>query len=155
MARVSVIPHILAVLEPYLEEAAQAYEAAGGRAPTLPTTLDGKVNVRRLVQALTARDPRVRPSHEQHFYRSPEIKAALAAVVEQQGIKPIGARLEESPDAARNRIGRLSAETSELRQALAEREALVELLRAEVRSLREQLQMIEETGMPLRDGSAS
>lgn len=153
MARDSIVPLLLRVLEPHLERLHAAWLAAGGREPTLPMTGD-KVNVRRLVQDLMALDARVIASHEQHFFRKAELQIAVNRIAEEQGLAPIGSRApDEADEAARSRIGRLSGETSDLRRALAEREATIESLRRENTVLREQIRLLEETGMCLRTGS--
>lgn len=154
MAKPSITPQIAAVLEPYLEELQEAWERGGRLTPTLPVT-DGKVNVRQLVRALAARDDKVVIHHEQHFYNKPELRSAVNAVAEQQGLELIGSRSPEvAQDAARQRIGRLSGEASELRQAMAERESVIDALRRENASLRAQMAMLEETGMVMRSGTA-
>lgn len=154
MAKPSITPQIAAVLEPYLEELQEAWERGGGLTPTLPVT-DGKVNVRQLVRALAARDDNVVIHHEQHFYNKPELRSAVNAVAEQQGLELIGSRSPEvAQDAARQRIGKLSGEASELRQAMAERESVIDALRRENASLRAQMALLEETGMVVRSGPA-
>lgn len=154
MARPSITPVLAAVLEPYLEELQEAWERGGRLVPTLPVT-DGKVNVRQLVRALAARDDRVVNHHEQHFYNKPELRSAVNAVAEEQGLQLIGSRSpEEAHDAARQRIGRHSDEASELRKAMAEREAVIDALRRENAVLRERMAMLEETGMVVRAGPA-
>lgn len=154
MAKASIVPMLAAVLEPFLEEIQQEWHANGRAMPTLPVT-DGKVNVRQLVRMLGERDERVVLHHEQHFYRKPELNTAVNAVAEEQGLDPIGSRSpEEAHDAARQRIGKLSGEASELRKAMAEREAVIDDLRRENASLRGQLSLLEETGMVVRLGTA-
>lgn len=154
MAKPSITPTLLAVLEPYLEDCQRAWEAGERGLATLPVT-DGKVNVRELVRLLSTRDPRVVPHHEQHFFNKPELRMAVNAVAQQQGLKLIGSRTPDAtPDVVRDRIGKLSGEASELRQAMAEREAVIDALRREVASLRQQLALLEETGMVVRLGSA-
>lgn len=154
MAKPSITPQIAAVLEPYLEELQAAWERGGRLTPTLPVT-DGKVNVRQLVRALAALDDKVVIHHEQHFYNKPELRSAVNAVAEQQGLELIGSRSPEvAQDAARQRIGKLSGEASELRQAMAERESVIDALRRENASLRAQMAMLEETGMVVRFGTA-
>lgn len=154
MAKPSIVPLIAAVLEPYLEERQQAWEAAGRRTPTLPAT-NGKVNVRQVVLDLHARDDRIVPHHEQHLFTKPELRAAVDAIATQQGLATIGSRSAGGgDDAARRRISRLSDEASDLRQVVAEREVVIDALRREVVSLRGQLSLLEETGMVVRLGSA-
>jgi Mg2+ and Co2+ transporter CorA len=154
MAKPSIVPMLKAVLEPFLEEIQQEWHAGGRSTPTLPVT-DGKVNVRQVVRLLAKRDERVVQHHEQHLYRKAELRTAVNAVADEQGLEPIGSRSpEEAHDAARQRIGKLSGEASELRQAMAEREAVIDDLRRENASLRAQMAMLEETGMVVRLGTA-
>ena len=154
MARDSIVPMILSVLEPHLEKLHREFIASDGAVPTLPITGD-KVNVRRLVLDLIEIDARILPSHEQHFYRKAELQLAVNRIAEEQRLAPIGSRSpDEEGDVARRRIGKLSDEASELRQVLAEREAVIEELRSENAALREQMRMLEETGMVLRVGDA-
>ncbi|WP_408902556.1 hypothetical protein [Methylobacterium radiotolerans] len=154
MAAPSILPMLSAALEAYLEEAQRDWEAQGGRQPTLPVT-DGKVNVRQIVRSLGARDPRIKPGHEQHFFKKPELRLAVNAVAEQQELALIGSRSpEEGYDVVQRRIGKLAGEASELRQAMAEREAVIDSLRRENSALREQLALLEQTGMVVRTGPA-
>lgn len=153
MARPSIVPLILSALEPYLERKHQMFLEAGGAYPTLPSTGDGKINVRQLVRELMVLDPRVLESHEQHFYRKRELSEPVDRIAEEQGLNAIGSRSpDEDQDAARTRIGKIARETSELRQILAEREALIESLRQENAGLRERMAVVEETGMTFRIG---
>jgi hypothetical protein len=150
----SVVPSILEMLDPYLEriEHDWSIQPEDGRQPTLPLTPDGKVNVRRLV-----RDAGLRETLEQHFYRKPELSGPVNALARAQGVKPIGSRaLDDAVDAGVSRqMGRQADEISELRKALAEREALVEALRAKINSLEARLGLMEETGMVIRMGPVS
>jgi len=146
----SVEPIILAVLEPYLEEVQRAWSDAEGSAPTLPAT-DGKVDVRNLVRQLMRCDARILASHEQHFYDKPALRSAVNALAAEQGLAPIGSRGPRAEDdALGRRFGKVAREASGLRQALAEREALIDALRRENHGLREQMRLLEETGMTLR-----
>lgn len=152
MAAPSILPLLVGVLEPYLEERQREYLDGGCRVPTLPAT-NGKINVRQVVRELSDRDGRVKLTHEQHLFNKPELRGALNAVAEQQGLARIGSRSpDEESDVVRTRIGKIAGEASELRQVLAEREALIEALRGENDALRSQLRLVEETGMVLRAG---
>jgi hypothetical protein len=145
----SVVPSILEKLEPHLErlELAWSSQASDDRAPTLPLTPEGKVNVRQLV-----RDLGLRETLEQHFFRKPELAGPVNALAKVQGVKPIGSRLlDDIADAGlRKRIGRDAETISDLRQALAEREALVTSLREENARLKARLNLVEETGLLFR-----
>jgi hypothetical protein len=145
----SVVPSILEKLEPHLErlELAWSSQADDDRAPTLPMTPEGKVNVRQLV-----RDLGLRETLEQHFFRKPELAGPVNALAKVQGVKPIGSRLlDDIADAGvRKRLGRDADTIAELRKALAEREALVVSLREENARLKARLELIEETGLLFR-----
>jgi hypothetical protein len=149
-----VVPSILEKLDPYLEriEAAWSAQPEDGREPTLPLTPDGKVNVRQLV-----RDAGLRETLEQHFYRKPELSGPVNALARAQGVKPIGSRALDDAAAAgvSRQMGRQADEISDLRKALAEREALVEALRSRVSMLEARVGLMEETGMIMRIGSVS
>ena len=69
----SIIPEILAKLEPYLELLDQQWEsqAEGCRTPTLPHD-KGQVNVRAITKAVG-----LRQSQEQHFFKKPELALAI------------------------------------------------------------------------------
>ena len=145
----SIIPEILAKLEPYLEELDQTWEAQDKtpRQPTLPLTVDGKVNVRGIVKALG-----LRQTQEQHFFRKPELAAPINALAHVQGVMLIGSRHlnDQADQTVSERLARLGKEKSDLQRALAEKEAENEALRQEVQSLRTQLGLLEESGFTIR-----
>jgi hypothetical protein len=149
VGRPSIIPELKAKLEAWLDARMAQWEAqaAGHGAPTLPVTEDGKVNVRALTLALG-----LRISQEQHFYKHLELRNAVNAVAEAQGLKPIGSRAgsEAEDKALTARINRIEEDRNHLARTLAEREALIERQRREIEALREQLGLLEETGMLLR-----
>lgn len=152
MSRASIVPHIISVLEPYLEDRHRRWLADPGLGPTLPVTGD-KVNVRQIVRELAKLDDGIRLNHEQHFFKHPELAIAVNRIAEEQGLAAIGSRSPDDVDAvARQRMSKVSGEASELRQALAEREATIEHLRRQNETLREQLRMLEETGVLIRTG---
>jgi hypothetical protein len=152
MSARSVVPSILKALDPYLEKVDREWslQPEDDRQPTLPVTVDGKVNVRQLVRNLGLSE-----TLEQHFYRKPDLAGPVNALARVQGVKPIGSRsLDDAVDAGvSRRMKRQSDEISDLRKMLAEREALVEVQRAEIASLRARLGLLEETGMIVRDGA--
>lgn len=151
MPQRSIVRTILPMLERYLERLDEEWEAQaeGARQPTLPLTVDGKVNVRALTRALGLRE-----SQEQHFYRHKELATAVNAIARVQGVKKIGSRMldDEEDDLMAERIHRVETRSSDLARELSEREALIERYRQENASLREQLRLLEETGMVLRVG---
>ena len=77
----NVTPEILAKLEPYLEQldASWGSQPEGLRQPTLPVTVDGKVNVRGIAKAIG-----LRLSQEQHFFRKPELAAPINSLAQVQ-----------------------------------------------------------------------
>lgn len=151
MGRPSIVPEIMATLEPWLDARMREWDAApkAGRQPTLPFTDDCKVNVRALTLTLG-----LRLSQEQHFYRHPELTSIVNAAAEAQGLRPIGSRTQADAEDAvvRKRIARIHADHSDLARTLAEREGVIEAQRREIQSLREQLNLQDETGMTLRIG---
>jgi hypothetical protein len=145
----SVVPSILEKLEPHLERLELEWSAQpeNDRVSTLPLTPEGKVNVRQLV-----RDLGLRETLEQHFFRKPELAGPVNALAKVQGAKPIGSRLlDDIADAGvRKRLGRDADAISELRRALAEREALIVSLRDENARLKARLDLVEESGLVFR-----
>ena len=141
---------ILAILEPYLEAHLARFEAQPEpRMPSLPTTPDGKVNVRALV-----RDAGLKATHEQHFYRSVELARILNAAAEAQGLGGVGSRAQQNAedDVAVRAIARARSDVAELSRALAERDGLVQRQRERIRQLEQQLRIMENTGMIVRTG---
>lgn len=90
MTRQSVIPDIKAHLEDYLNQQQLAYldQPEGSRATTLPTTSDGKVNVRAIAQAIG-----LKQTQEKYLYERSELADLVNLIAEGQGVLPIGSRL--------------------------------------------------------------
>lgn len=152
MARRSVVPEILPLLEDYIDKCAAEWEAMPlfRRCPTLPTTKDGKVNVRQLT-----RDLGLKPSSEQHLFNKKELKDVINLEAENQGVLPIGSRAldDEAADAVKNRLARMSSmnkkASDELIEALRRVDRLTEenrYLQIEVERLKAQINSIYETG---------
>lgn len=152
MARKSVVPEILPLLEDYIDKCAAKWEATPlfKRRPTLPTTKDGKVNVRQLT-----RDLGLKPSAEQHLFNKRELKDVINLEAENQGVLPIGSRAldDEAAEAVKNRLSRMSSMTKkssdELVEALRHVDRLTEenrSLQLEVDRLKAQINSIYETG---------
>jgi hypothetical protein len=144
----SILPALLEDLELYLDRQAAAWQrqAEHVRLPTLPSTPDGKVNVRAITLALG------RPqSQEQHLFKRPALKSAVNAVAIEQGLKPIGSRLPEDLEKAiADRMRRTEKRSSEMSKLVAEQASVIEQQRRTIESLREQLRMFEEVGQVLR-----
>jgi hypothetical protein len=136
-------------LEPFLEQLDQAWEAQpeGLRQPSLPVTVDGKVNVRAIAKAIG-----LRQSQEQHFFRKPELASLVNALALVQGVKPIGSRLlaDQHDKTVADRLARTATEKNDLARVLAEKEAEIESLQEENVMLRSRLAQIESTGTAIR-----
>jgi uncharacterized coiled-coil protein SlyX len=145
----SVLPDLLRLVEPYLDRQAAAWAAQPprDRRPTLPSTTDGKVNVRAITTALG-----LERSQEQHFFKQPDLRSVVNAVAQEQGLKPIGARSlsEEMGKAVAARIRRTDKRSGELAALVAEQAATIERQRRTIDGLRERLRIFEETGQHLR-----
>lgn len=151
MAAKSVVPDILAILEPYLEAKLTDYETMPGRAtPTLPATPDGKVNVDGLVRELGCN-----PNWRQHFFKKREVFDAVNIAAEAMGLAPIGSRQldDETAIAVRAKIARLGNAEKKASESLVETLRRVDVLTAEnerlrlqVISLEAQIAAIYETG---------
>lgn len=145
----SLLPELLGLLEPYLERKVEAWlsQPEGGRRPTLPSTVDGKVNVRAV-----ADESNIGISRVQHLFKREELRSAVNAVALEQMLKPIGARLPsddvEKEVAARMR--RIESRANELGTLVAEQAATIERQRREIAALREQLRAFEDTGQIIR-----
>lgn len=151
MANKSILPELLPKLEAYLDQRMAEWQAqpADKRTPTLPSTKDGKVNVRDLTLELG-----LRRHQEQHFFKHAELRSAVNAGAEAQGLSGIGSREEmDDKDAALGkRINQTSTDLSNLQKVCAEQAALIQVLRSKVVALEEKLRIRDETGMIFRGG---
>jgi len=155
MPRPSVIPTVKAALENYLERMQVAFLALpeDQRAPTLPATPDGKVNVRALAQAID-----LKQTQEKYLYERPELTGLINLVAEGQGLMPIGSRLlvDAADKALKDRMVRTAksakasaqaaveaqSATAELLEKLKEAVLENETLKAQNMRLKAQLDMI-------------
>lgn len=155
MPRPSVIPSVKVSLEDYLERMQAAYLAIpeAQRAPTLPATPDGKVNVRAIREAID-----LTQGQEKYLYERQELTSLINLVAEGQGLLPIGARLlvDASDKALKERLVRQAQSAKASAQAAVEaqsatgelleklRDAVLEIesLRAENMRLKTQLDLI-------------
>ncbi len=144
----SIIAEILSKLEPYLDKLDREWELLplDDKRPTLPNHR-GQVNVRAITGAIG-----LRQSQEQHFYRKQELATPINIIAKIQGLRGINSRdLENASDRVQaERLDKLARHNSNLSRSGAEREALIVRLRHEVEALREQLAMLENTGMAIR-----
>ncbi len=95
MPRPSVIPSVKEKLERYLEsmEAEYLSQPEATRKPTLPSTGDGKVNVRAVAKAIE-----LKQTQEKYLFERDELSSLVNLVAEGQGLLPIGARTQEVQD---------------------------------------------------------
>lgn len=94
----------------------------------------------------------LKPSQEQHLFRSTELRVALDAVAVEQGLAPVGTRPEadEIDKAVADRLRQVQARSGELSKVVAEQAATIERQRREIRRYRAQLGLLETTGQVLR-----
>lgn len=133
------------------------FVADSGRLPALP---DGKVNVTGLCKILG-----LRATDAQYFHKSDEIKGAVNALCEDQGIFKIGHRVQSEEDVAANeRVARIQKQATHDARAATEKAAGSEALLQELRearreiedlklerdSLVERLSILESGGIPPR-----
>lgn len=156
MPRPSVIPSIREKLEQYLNDCEAAYQQQpeGSRTPTIPSTGDGKVNVRQVGAAIG-----LKQTQEKYLYERGELSSLINLMAEGQGLAPIGARVaQDAADKAVKAKALLQAQalraTSQAAvEAQAQHEELIEKikelsrdnesLRAENTRLRARLDSIE------------
>jgi small-conductance mechanosensitive channel len=149
MVRRSIVFDILAILEPYLEAKDQEWVALpdAEKHPTLPATIEGKVNVRALAAELD-----LKPSAVQHFFNKRELAEPVNTLASVQGLKPIGSRAlsQDEDDAARQRLAQQGAENKRVTEQLAEANMRIAQLAEENRRLRAQLEHIQQFGSFIR-----
>lgn len=148
MARKSITPEILQVLEPYLDRKDNEWwNQTGERKPTLPTTSDNKVNVRQLVQEIGRK-----PSDVQHFFNKNELYDPINVLATVQSIGPIGSRVisKNDDDIARNELSRAKSTSKAEHEAYVEAVAEISRLRKENEQLRAMKNYFQETGCVLR-----
>ena len=156
MPRPSVIPSIREKLESYLDECEAAYQGQpeAARAPTIPATGDGKVNVRQVGQAIG-----LKPTQEKYLYERSELSSLINLMAEGQGLAPIGSRLAvDAADQAMRQRAQIqaqairsatqaateaSAQHAELMETISQLSQDLHALRAENTRLRSRLELIE------------
>jgi len=147
MARPSVVPEILALLEPFLEARLSAWDAAdpNARVPTLPATPDGKVSVDGLVRELGCN-----PNWNQHFFKKREVMDAVNLAAETMGLSPIGSRAfdeeagaDAEAEAMRTRMAKLGSSEKKASEDLIDALRRIDLLTAENEGLRLEVERLE------------
>lgn len=145
----SILPELIENLQAYLDGRVRSWldQPDGDRVPTLPATVDGKVNV-----LAVAEESGIGAARQQHLFKRPELKSLVNAVAFEQGLKPIGGRMpaEEVEREAAAHLRRTEARSNDLSKLVAEQASVIEKQRREIDGLREQLRMFEETGQILR-----
>lgn len=162
MARPSVTQSVREKLEAYLEACEARYQAQpeAHRLATLPSTPDGKVNVRGVARAID-----LKVTQEKYLYERDELSQLINLMAEGQGLLPIGARLmqEAGDKALKERMVRQAQTAKATAQAAVEAQAVhaelldklkaavadIEMLKAENARLHAQLNAIH-TGMFVR-----
>lgn len=149
---------ILDTLEPLVAEVLERLDAEwqgmaeDQRRPTLPLTVDCKVNV-----AALAKECGMKSGQEQHLFKKPQLAAMVNAIAQRQGVKPIGSRMlsDVVDKAAKDRLVRAQVERDDHARLLAEREAVIERQRVQILALNEQLRLLQDTGMVVRTGEVT
>lgn len=116
-------------------EILDAFDRFIERDAKLPALADGKINVTALCKLLG-----LRASDAQYFHKNEEVKGAVNAVCEEQGLFKIGHRSVDFEDAATNaRLAQVHRQARSDARAAAEQSAASEALLAELRQARRQL----------------
>lgn len=162
MGRPSTTLTVKAALEDYLDRMEVAFLAkpSAQREATLPSTSDGKVNVRALAEAIG-----LKKTQEKYLYERKDLTDLINMMAEGQGLRPIGSRLlvDASDQALKDRLvlqaktAKVNAQaaveaqsaTSELLEKLREAVLDNESLKAENIRLKAQLDMIH-SGLMVR-----
>lgn len=149
MARPSVIPAVRQRLEAYLEQRESAFlvQPEGARSATLPSTGDGKVNVRAVAQAID-----LKPTQEKYLYEREELTSLINLVAEGQGLLPIGSRLvqDASDKAIKERLARQAQTSRADAQAAVEATAVQDELLERVRELSLDNELLSAENLRLR-----
>lgn len=145
----SVVPEILNLLRPWLDERATQFNMQIGAnvgQPTLPE-IGGKVDLRAVL-----RGAGIKLGHEQHFYRKAELKLEVNAAAAAQGLLGIGSHGDstESERVVSQRLSQAQRDKSDYARALTEAAVQLQQLRRENECLRSQLQLRTDTGMVIR-----
>lgn len=149
MARPSVIPAVRERLEQYLDQLEAKYLAqpVDQRHPTLPSTTDGKVNVRAVAKAIELKE-----TQEKYLYEREELSSLINLVAEGQGLLPIGARLlqDAGDKALKERLVRQIQAARGAAQAAVEAQAVHNELLEKVRELAAHNESLRAENLRLR-----
>ena len=130
-------------VEADLLEALDRFITAGKK---IPSTNDNKVNVSGLCRALG-----LAPSDVQHFHRKEELKLAVNALAEEQGLAPIGARAQTIEDkAVQDRIALVSTQAKSDAMAAAEQSAAARAILDELRAAQTEIRRLTLENESLR-----
>ncbi|HEY0835785.1 MAG TPA: hypothetical protein VGE72_17915 [Azospirillum sp.] len=147
----TVVPEILAALEPYLEDKDRAWQAQpeGSREPTLPCKRENgvlSIHVGNLVKELG-----INPEWRQHFKKR-ELRAVVNAVCRTQGLKGIGedGPVADADAAVKKVIVRQGADNKRLAEQLVEAQATILRQRQRIAELEGQLGLAQADGVLLR-----
>ncbi|WP_374428015.1 hypothetical protein [Ideonella dechloratans] len=149
MGRPSVIPAVRERLEQYLDqrEAEFLAQPLDQRHSTLPSTADGKVNVRAVAKAIELKE-----TQEKYLYEREELSSLINLVAEGQGLLPIGARLlqDAGDKALKERLVRQAQAARGAAQAAVEAQAVHDELLEKVRELAADNESLRAENLRLR-----
>lgn len=149
MARPSVIPQVTADLTEYLNQCQAAFNALPdmARAPTLPITPDGKVNVRAIAKAIGLTE-----NQEKYLYERAELTQLINLVCDGQEVLPIGSRVTQSAadKALKERLVRQSKAAQEASQAAVEADGALQAALDRVQELSDELEAVKAQNTRLR-----
>jgi len=149
MPRPSVIPDVLLRLEAYLNEREVAYwsQPEGNRDPTIPSTPDGKVNVRVLAAAIG-----LRQTQEKYLYSNADLSNLINLMAEGQGLLPIRARLlqQAGDKVLQARLVRQAKDSRAASQAVVEAQAAQSELLEKLRDAVAEIERLQAANLRLR-----
>ena len=149
MPRPSVIPGIKARLEAYLDQKEVEYltQPEPSRTPTLPSTPDGKVNVRAVATAID-----LKTSQEKYLYERKELTDLVNCIAEGQGLASIGSRLhqEVADNTIKQRLAQQARSAQEASQAAVEAVAAQQELLERISNLSTELAEAKAESIRLR-----
>jgi hypothetical protein len=130
---------VTADLTEYLNKCQSEFNALpdGSKVPTLPTTPDGKVNVRAIAKAIG-----LTVNQEKYLYDRPELTQLINLVCEGQEVLPIGSRVTMSAadKALKERLARQAKASQEASQAAVEADSALHAALDRVRELSDELE---------------